>query len=204
MFDLDRYAPRLLALHDHICPRQVLGLRMAEHAAAALGLELPREDKRLIAFVEMDGCFADGVMVASGCSMGHRTLRLVDEGKIAATFVDTRTRRALRVWPRADARVRALAAQPGAKSRWHAQFEAYQCLPVAELLQMREVALALDLDALISRNGLRVICDRCGEEITNARELHVQGETLCRSCAGQSYIRAHSVAEPARIPVAAA
>ena len=54
--------------------------------------ELPQTDKRLYTFVETDGCFADGVMVATGCSLGHRTLRLIDYGKVAATFVDTRER----------------------------------------------------------------------------------------------------------------
>lgn len=187
MFDLNRYAPLLQSLHHHVCPRQILGLRMAEWAGEWLGLALPQSGKRLLAFVEMDGCFSDGVMAASGCSMGHRTMRLMDEGKIAVTFADTFTGRAVRVRPRDGLRARAAALYPEAPSRWHAQFEAYQRLPVEALLQADEVALALDLKALISRNGLRTTCASCGEEITNQREHLVDGRTLCRTCAGETY-----------------
>lgn len=89
MFEIDRYKDQLLRLHDHICPRQVLGLRMGQLAGEFLGLPLPQQDKRLFVFVETDGCFADGVMVATGCSLGHRTMRLEDKGKATATFIDT-------------------------------------------------------------------------------------------------------------------
>ena len=39
------------ARHDHLCPRQVIGVRMGMYAADLLDLELPQSDKRLIAFV---------------------------------------------------------------------------------------------------------------------------------------------------------
>ena len=69
-------------------------------AAAMLELEVPRKDKRLLVIVETDGCFVDGVEAAVGVSVGGRTLRVEDYGKIAATFVDVKTERALRVAPR--------------------------------------------------------------------------------------------------------
>ncbi len=56
-----------------------------------LGLDVPRDDKRLLTFVETDGCAADGVSSATGCRVGGRTLRVIDFGKVAATFVDTLT-----------------------------------------------------------------------------------------------------------------
>ncbi len=93
MTALDDLLERTAALHDHLCPRQVLGVRMGMYAAALLELELPQRDKRLFTFVETDGCFADGVSVATGCWLGRRTMRLVDQGKIGATFVDTYTAR---------------------------------------------------------------------------------------------------------------
>lgn len=187
MFALDRYAAALRQLHAHICPRQILGLQMGEWAGELLNIALPQVDKRLLAFVEMDGCFADGVMVATGCSTGHRTLRLVDEGKIAVTFVDTSRERAVRVHPRPGVRQRAAELLPRAQSRWHAQLEAYQILPADELLCAREVRLNFDVQALISRNGRRVNCDVCGEEIINEREVRAGGRVLCRSCAGGAY-----------------
>ncbi|MCS6849330.1 MAG: FmdE family protein [Anaerolineae bacterium] len=189
MFSLDRYRDRLLQLHDHICPRQILGLRMGELAGRLLNISLPQKDKRLFVFVETDGCFADGVMVATGCSLGHRTLRLMDQGKVAATFVDTRSDPygGLRIWPRPTIRQQARALCPDLSSRWHAQLEAYQRMPDDELLAWARVELVVSVKALISRPGVRATCDRCGEEIINERERWVDGMRLCAHCAGEAY-----------------
>jgi formylmethanofuran dehydrogenase subunit E len=191
-----RYEEELQRLHDHICPRQVLGVRMGELAGELLGLALPQRGKRLLVFVETDGCFADGIMVATGCSMGHRTLRLVDQGKVAATFVDTRARpeRALRIHPHPLARNRALAAYAdrnpaAARSLWHAQLAAYQVMPADELLVVQDVELAVSTAALLSRPGTRVTCSVCGEEVINEREVVRDGRVLCRWCAGETYYR---------------
>src|SRR5512147_1692459 len=85
--------------HTHLCPRQVLGARMGLAGARALGLDLPVHYKRLLVILETDGCFADGVEAATGCTVGHRTMRVEDYGKIAATFVDVQTGRAFRLAP---------------------------------------------------------------------------------------------------------
>lgn len=177
------------AAHRHPCPRQVLGVRMGLHAGELLQLELPQTGKRLYTFVETDGCFVDGITAATGCSIGHRTLRLMDEGKVAATFVDTETGQALRIWPGPDCRARALNYAPDAPTRWRAQFEAYQVMPAAELLSVREVELLVDMKALIGKPGVRVNCSQCGEEILNRREVLRDGSLLCRGCASGSYVR---------------
>lgn len=175
--------------HRHLCPRQVLGVRMGLLAGEVLGLTVPQVDKRMYALVETDGCFVDGVTAATGCSLGHRTMRLMDQGKVAATFVDTATGRAVRMWPHAESRVRAVKYAPDAPTRWRAQLEAYQAMPDGELLCMREVELAFDLRAVIGAPGVRVNCDRCGEEILNRREVSRDGAVLCAGCAGESYVR---------------
>ncbi|MCC7209835.1 MAG: TraR/DksA C4-type zinc finger protein [Anaerolineae bacterium] len=178
---------QLTALHNHVCPRQVLGARIGLLAGELLGLDVPQRNKRLFAFVELDGCFSDGVAVASGCWLGHRTLRLVDFGKAAATFVDTNTGRAVRIWPNPESRERAAALRPDARDRWHAMLEAYQAMPVEDLLCSAEVALSVDLKAIISRPGVRVACARCGEEILNERERRLDGQIVCPACAGEAY-----------------
>src|SRR5579863_23274 len=127
------YLQQLATLHRVLCPRQVLGVRMALLAASTLGLPFPQTDKRAIILPEIDGCFADGLMVPSGCSIGHRTLRIVDLGKIAATVADTRTNRAIRIWPRPSIRLAACGYAPRAASRWHAQRLGYARMPVSEL-----------------------------------------------------------------------
>lgn len=178
---------KLAPLHDHPCPRQVLGVRMGLHAGDLLGLDLPRSDKRLFVFVETDGCLADSISAATGCWLGHRTLRLIDHGKTAATFVDVWAGRAVRVWPHPAARQRADDRQPGARSRWHAQRDAYQTMAVSELLCAQPVELMVDLKAIVSRPGVRVACAACGEDIANERERLVQGVPYCRGCIGERY-----------------
>ena len=175
------------ARHKHLCPRQVLGVRMGLYAAELFPIELPQRDKRLLALVETDGCFTDGVSVAAGCTMGRRTMRLVDHGKVAVTFVDTYDGRAIRLSPMPDARLRAAAVAPAAASCWHAQLEAYQVLQNEELFRLQAVQLNLDLDAIVGKPGMRVNCSACGEEILNQREMVKDGRTICQSCAGENY-----------------
>jgi formylmethanofuran dehydrogenase subunit E len=188
---LDDILERAAALHRHLCPRQVLGARMGILAGRLLSLELPQQNKRLYTFVETDGCFADGIGAATGCWLGRRTMRLIDHGKVAATFVDTHTRRAVRIRPHPQARTEARRYAPDAKTRWHAYLAAYQIMPDDVLLEAQWVELTLDLDQLISRPGARTVCHRCGEEIINEREVTRDGTILCRGCAFEEerYVR---------------
>ena len=176
-------------LHKHLCPRQVLGVRISLYAGELLGLSLPQpfDKKRVFVFVETDGCFADGVSVGSNCWLGRRTLRLMDYGKTAATFVDTQTNRAVRIYPHPQSRTLAMQFVPHAKSRWHSMLEAYQTMPDESLLQWQSVTLSLSMQALISKAGRRVHCHVCGEEIINEREVMVNDKPICRSCSGDSY-----------------
>ncbi len=179
--------------HARLCPRQVLGLRMGLLGGKALGLELPRRDKRLLAIVETDGCMVSGISAATGCSVGRRTLYVMDYGKVAATLIDVQTGQAVRLAPRPDVRQRATGYAPIAQSRWHAQLEGYQVMPDDELLSCQSVSLTFSLAELISAPGRRVTCEACGEEIINQREVRRDGITLCRSCADGGY---YTIGEP--------
>jgi formylmethanofuran dehydrogenase subunit E len=175
------------ARHSHLCPRQVLGVRSALAGIARLGLSGLRRDKRLLVIVESDGCFLDGVEAASGASPGHRTLRVEDYGKIAATFINTVSTQAVRVAPALDVRQRAWKYAPGETRRYFAQLQAYQVMPDDELLTFQPVRLKQPIDKILSRPGIRVCCQVCGEEIINERELNWAGSPLCRACAGAAY-----------------
>jgi formylmethanofuran dehydrogenase subunit E len=174
-------------LHQHLCPRQVLGVRMGLAGGHWLGLDVPQTDKRLLTIVETDGCLIDGLAVATGCRVGRRTMRVLDFGKVAATFVDTQTGRAVRIVPSQASRQRARDYAPAATTRWEAYLLGYQCMPDAKLLEIQEVALTMSLDKILSKDGYRVNCDMCGEEIINEREVIQDGLTLCRVCAGERY-----------------
>lgn len=173
--------------HDRLCPRQVLGVRMGLAGADLLGMEIPRADKQLLIILETDGCFATGVEVATGCTVGHRTLRVEDLGKVAASFIHVRTGRAVRLAPRPGVRERSRLYARNQERRYFAQLEGYALMPVDELFLCEEVALITPAKDIIGRPGVRVNCDYCGEEILNQREISEGGARLCRSCAGHTY-----------------
>jgi formylmethanofuran dehydrogenase subunit E len=175
--------------HDHLCPRQVLGVRMGLAGLAAIGMEAPMPHKEALVMIETDGCFADGVEAASGATVGHRTLRVADQGKVAAVFANVKTGRAIRLAPRLDVRLRALEYAPGIKDKYYAQLKGYQIMPEKELFTFQPVVLEPSLEHLLSRPGLRAKCTHCGEEIINERQVRVDGKVLCRQCAGQGYYR---------------
>lgn len=187
MPDLQALLAQSEGRHSHLCPRQVLGVRMGLLAGQMLGLALPQRDKRLFTFAESDGCGTGGISAATGCWIDRRTLRVMDFGKLAATFVDTETERAVRIAPHPHCRTATLAYAPDAPDRWHQQLAAYQIMPDSCLLVAQEVRLTVDLARIISQPGLRVLCERCGEEVSNGREVIEHGATLCRACAGDSY-----------------
>jgi formylmethanofuran dehydrogenase subunit E len=175
------------ARHDHLCPRQVLGVRMGLAGLETIGLETPMPHKAALVFIETDGCFADGIEVATGASIGHRTLKVVDTGKIAAVFANVKTGKTVRLAPQLDVRQRAPAYAPGIKQKYYAQLKGYQIMPVEELFSIQEVLLDPDIQAVMSRPGVRIKCSRCGEEIFNERQVVVGDEILCVTCVGVGY-----------------
>ena len=126
-------------------------------------------------------------------------MRIEDHGKVAATFVDTLTCQAVRIAPRRDVRRCACEYAPEVRTKWDAQLLGYQWMPAEELLSIQAVQLNTPLARIISRAGCKAICDICGEEIMNEREIVREGMTLCKSCAGQSYYS--SPAEFAAMPL---
>lgn len=166
-------------------------------AAALLRLGLPQEDKRLLTIAETDGCAIDGITAVTGCSVGHRTLRVEDYGKIAATFIDTESGRAVRVVPRNGIRQEARLFAPDGANRWEQQLLGYQRMPDDVLLRAEEVALTQSIRSIVSRAGQRKECAECGEEIMNERWVDHEGAVLCRACVGPRYYDRTGVPEAA-------
>lgn len=173
--------------HKHLCPRQILGVRIALKGMMVLGLDISSRPKYLLVISETDGCFIDGLIAVSQCTVGHRTLRLEDYGKIAATFVDTQKNRAVRVAPALHVRERAAEHAPQESRHYFAQLEAYQTMPDEVLLTVQEVILKTPVEQIISHSGKRVNCDRCGEEIVNERSVIIEEKHYCIACAQGGY-----------------
>src|ERR1700734_3802794 len=99
MESLDELLTKAEAAHGHICAGQVLGVRMALLGLKLLGITGPRgqDRKRIVTYVEIDRCATDAIGMVTGCRLGKRTLKFRDWGKMAATFVNLTTGRAVRI-----------------------------------------------------------------------------------------------------------
>ena len=191
--DIHHLLEKSMQDRDNLCPRQILGVRIGLAGMKTLGFDEPPTKKRLLVISETDGCFVDGVIAATACTVGHRTLRVEDYGKVAATFVDTKTGCAVRVAPKLDIREHACAFVPDEPRHYFAQMQAYQIMPEAEMLSIQEVFLNMPVEQIISRPGVRVNCAVCGEEIMNEREVRQHGLTLCYTCAHGGYYQSAQV-----------
>jgi formylmethanofuran dehydrogenase subunit E len=173
--------------HSHLCPRQVLGVRMGLAGLSVLGVKAPISTKTMLIIIETGGCFADGMRVATGATVGHRTLRVEDLGKIAATFSDLKSGKSIRLAPRPEVRTRALDFAPEEKRHYFAQLKGYQVMPEEELFSYQEIELRTPATQIISHQKARARCENCGEEIINEREVVLDGRVLCRTCAYGGY-----------------
>src|SRR5205085_10912843 len=96
---LDDYLREAEVAHGHLCAGQILGVRLAMLGLQKLGIDDPqgKDRKRLVTFVEIDRCATDAVAVVTGCRLGKRALKFRDWGKMAATFVDVNSGKAIRI-----------------------------------------------------------------------------------------------------------
>ncbi len=177
------------AAHGHMCAGQVLGLRLAIHGLELLGIDDPhgQDRKRLVSFVEIDRCATDAVTVVTGCRMGKRALKFRDFGKVAVTFCDLQSGRAVRVVAKESSKQRAKEVYPEIEDKNQQQMKAYRELPVEEMFEHAWVRVTLPPEEMPGFKGPRVSCDKCGEGINFKREVIMEGRTLCRSCAGECY-----------------
>ena len=169
------------------CPGQVLGVRMAMLGCRLLGIDEPTQGKRLIVYVEIDRCMADAIAAVTGCRLGKRTLKHIDYGKCACTFVDTLTGHAFRISARDDAREHVWSYVPFGLDKNTAQREAYKIMLDDELFVVQEVMINIPDHDRPGRPISRVICAVCGEGINDHREVKLDGSVLCRACAHGSY-----------------
>lgn len=178
--ELDFAMRRAIALHGgRGCAGLVLGTRLALAGARALEIDVPDTQKRLITVAETERCAVDGLQAVTGCRVGKRTLRVLDYGKLAATFFDERTGAAIRVATRGDLRDRVGVHGP---ERYAAQRLAYATWPEADLFTLQAVDF---IPAQFDRPGppqARVLCAACGEEVSDGRHIDSASGPLCQPC----------------------
>lgn len=170
---------RAVAFHGHLCSGQCLGVRMAHMGLCLLGLDNETDRKKIMVFVECNRCPADAIMIATGCTVGKRTYYFMDMGKTAATFVNLETGKAVRITHKAHLH----------PAEGEDLLGFYETLPEEGWLEAQEVTVALKPTDLPGPPVETAVCARCGEEITDGRQVEEAGVTLCRGCAGKNYYR---------------
>jgi formylmethanofuran dehydrogenase subunit E len=171
--------------HGHLCAGQILGVRMAMLGCERLGIAEPKgsDRKRLVTFVEIDRCATDAIGVVTGCRLGKRALKFRDWGKMAATFVDLATDRAIRVAALESSKQRARELYPQIESKNEQQMIAYREMPDAELFSEQWVRVKLDAREMPGYKSARITCAVCGEGINYDREVWRDGAVFCQGCA---------------------
>jgi formylmethanofuran dehydrogenase subunit E len=175
--------------HGHLCAGQVLGVRMAMFGLKKLEIHEPegRDRKRIVTFVEIDRCATDAIMVVTGCRLGKRALKFRDWGKMAATFVDLQTGKALRVAATESSKALAGTMHPELASKNEQQMRAYQEMTDDQLFHSQWVRVELPAEEFPGYKGERIVCAECREGISYRREVRLEGKILCRACAGERY-----------------
>lgn len=187
MKSLAEYLDLATIAHGHICAGQVLGVRLAMCGLKELGVDDPiAERKRLVTYVEIDRCVTDAVALVANCRLGKRALKFRDWGKVAATFCDLKTGRAVRIAAKESSKQAAKDLYPDLP-REEGQQKAYAQLPDEVLFERQWVKVEIPPEDLPGFKGSRVVCAECGEGINFRREVVKAGRTLCRSCAGERY-----------------
>jgi formylmethanofuran dehydrogenase subunit E len=182
---LDEHLRRSAMLHNRLCPRQVLGVRMARFACGWFGVDPAVERGQLYIYMEIGRCAADGVMVVTCATPTNQMMKLIPYGKVAATFVHLPSGEALRVSEHPQSRTASLMLAINASSAWEKQLQAYQELPDDMLLRWQRVKLPTPLPFIPEKHA--ATCHRCGDCINEHQEIDQTGTILCKACAFGAY-----------------
>ncbi len=191
--DLESLLEESVKIHGpHQCPGQVLGVRMALVGLREIGIEDPKgaQQKDFVVFVETDRCATDAIQAVTGCTLGKRTMKFMDYGKMAATFVNLCNGKAVRVLAREESREAAAQYAPGIEDKYSAQRLAYKIMPEEALFEVTEVCVELKTQDMPGRPLRRVRCTQCGEAVQDMREVYLEGKVVCRPCASGGYYHA--------------
>jgi formylmethanofuran dehydrogenase subunit E len=178
------------AAHGHLCPGQVAGVRMAILGCRLIGLDDParREQiKKLIVYVEMDRCTADAVAHVTGVKLGRRSLKFVDYGIMAATFLNLESGKAFRVVSTEEARELAAVYAPEVSGTSRQQLAAYCRMPDSVLFRVQQVRVPIKPVDLPGPTRRKTPCSRCGQVVRDGREVIRDGDVICRPCAEGAY-----------------
>src|SRR3990172_5668189 len=166
MISFEKLLAGSVAAHGHLCPGQVVGVRMAMLGLRLLDFEAPPtypQLKQLIVFVEMDRCTGDAVAFVTNAKLGRRSLKFVDYGIMAATFLNLESGKAFRVISTEESRDLAQKYVPQETDKRQAQLESYRIMPDSVLFKVQEVRVDLTPFDLPGPTRRKATCIKCGQ-----------------------------------------
>jgi len=198
--------PKLLRisgmLHGHYCSFSALGVKAGVRAMKELGIRQSTGMEEVVAIVETNNCFSDGVQIVTGCSFGNNALIYRDYGKTAFTLA-RRNGQGVRIAVRPD---RVMAERsPEANELWERVVVQRRgseedgkrlsvlwkelsfhvlTLPDEEVFSINRVNTKVPAYARIFAS---VKCSVCGEDIMESRARFKDGKAVCLPCSGQEY-----------------
>ena len=176
--------------HGHLCPGQVVGVRMAMLGCRLIGLDNPKsreQIKKLLVYVEMDRCMADAVAYVTGVKLGRRSLKFMDYGIMAATFVNLATDKSYRIISTEESRDLSDMYAPEKAEKSERQILAYKRMPDSVLFKVQKVHVNISILDLPGPTKHKITCSQCGQVIRDGREIEKMGQTLCKPCSGNCY-----------------
>lgn len=181
--------------HGHLCPGTVIGTRMALAGMREIEITDPKgsQKKDFMVYIETDRCPVDAISVVTGARISRRNLKFLDWGKVAATFVNLKTGKAVRIT--CPDSTKGLADNyvdeeygNDKDGRNAKEVAAYKVMPEKELFLIRKVKVE---GPLFTKEKYKVKCEGCGETVNDHKEVIVNGKVMCRSCGeGKNYYHA--------------
>jgi len=178
MNEFKKYVKKVGDYHGHVCFGIAMGTKMTLAAMKYLGLDPNVKNKNLIVYAEIDRCMTDAIQVITGCTLGHRTLKYVDYGKFAATFVNLTTNKAIRLTIKESCEINGVLKEV---------IEKMARLPESQIVNIQEVEVSIPETDLPGLPKKREYCSVCGERVMDGREVNVNGKMLCRACTNGKY-----------------
>ncbi|RLI76968.1 formylmethanofuran dehydrogenase [Archaeoglobales archaeon] len=192
--------------HGHLCPFVALGVKASIIAMEELGVERIDEnasiEEDLIAIVECNNCFVDGVQIATGCTFGNNSLIYFDLGKNALSLVKRGVWEGVRVYIDADGINKYFSREANelfekvVVRREGDEKDKQQMAKLWEKIAYKMLDVPRD-DFKIERVRVKPIeqapifksvrCSSCNELVMETKIVFVDGKPHCLRCAGKNY-----------------
>jgi formylmethanofuran dehydrogenase subunit E len=205
--NLEKLLDKAAEIHGHYCSYVALGVRAVYEAFKRLGIIENSGMEQILAVVECNNCFVDGIQAVSGCTLGNNALIYKDMGKTAVTFIDRDKAKAVRVSVKYDPRSmsgtpeqteamdlfdRAVKKReelsPREKERmmelWTKLSFSILELPQNEVFEIKETTPPVMEYAPIFES---VKCSICGEKVMETRIRMQEQNPVCLDCAKENY-----------------